>query len=248
VEDISLVQLATFEAEGFVWVVPSAGSSVDFADWLPPRLLDEIRWLGCADLEIFESTTRTWRANWKLIADGGLESYHFRVAHKNTIGPYFIDAGSTYELIGKHTRTVLPRRNLFDLSERPEEEWRIRGYCNLLYSLFPSASLLVQEDHVVLVRSCPVLIDETRIQVSTLGPKRPHSEEVAKHFGRNHEVTLATLEEDFAIAEQIQRGLHSGANAFFRLGRYEAAIARLHEKIDRMLTVRDPRAASSVAP
>jgi phenylpropionate dioxygenase-like ring-hydroxylating dioxygenase large terminal subunit len=44
------------------------------------------------------------KANWKVLVEGGLEAYHFRVAHKNTIGPYFTDNLLTYRMFGRHIR------------------------------------------------------------------------------------------------------------------------------------------------
>ena len=46
---------------------------------------------------------------------------------------------------------VLPRSSILELAERPREQWRLRDHANILYGLFPSATLLVQSDHVVLV-------------------------------------------------------------------------------------------------
>lgn len=45
-------------------------------------------------------------------------------------------------------------------------------------------------------------------------------------------ITRRTLEEDFLIGEGIQQGLASGANASFRLGRFEGAIAAFHGALE----------------
>ena len=46
--------------------------------------------------------TPTIRENWKLLVEVGLEAYHFKVAHRNTIGPFFTDNQSTYQAFGPH--------------------------------------------------------------------------------------------------------------------------------------------------
>ena len=60
------------------------------------------------------STRRRGRraANWKILFEGGLESYHFRIAHKDTIGPFFQDNLSSYRTFGPHIRSILPRARL----------------------------------------------------------------------------------------------------------------------------------------
>ena len=42
-----------------------------------------------ASLAVAAETILDVRANWKLLVEGGLEAYHFKVAHRNTIGPHF---------------------------------------------------------------------------------------------------------------------------------------------------------------
>ncbi len=232
----SLVRLPVFEAAGFIWVVPDASVEPEFEAALPSVLLDELGGLGCESLEVFDSAVRIWNANWKLIVDGGLESYHFKVVHRNTIAAAFLDNSSTFELIGDHIRSVLPRTSLLGLAEEPHSTWDIRKHTNVLYSLFPNASVLIQEDHVVLVLMAPLTVDMTRIEVISLVPASANSSERAtRHWQSNHALTVTTLNEDFEIAEQIQRGATTGANEHYRLARFEAALSKWHERIDAKL-------------
>ena len=48
-------------------------------------------WLDAGNLRVVHEETREWAANWKILVEGGIESYHFRIAHKDTIGPFFQD-------------------------------------------------------------------------------------------------------------------------------------------------------------
>lgn len=236
VESTALVPLPTFEASGFIWVQPEPGSESDFRSIFSDALLDEIAWLGTEQLDVFDTSSRVWKANWKLIVDGGLESYHFKIAHRNTIAQFFVDNGSTFELLGDHIRSVLPRTSMVELRDQPESQWHIREHSHLLYSLFPNASLLVQEDHVVLITMTPISVDQTQIDIASLVPSSVRgSERAQRHFRANHDFTEVTLNEDFEIAEQIQRGACTGANVHFRFARFEAAIARWHRLMDAKL-------------
>ena len=58
-------------------------------------------------------------------------------------------------------------------------------------------------------------------------PRRP------LHWRRNHDITVRTLAEDFAIGESIQGGLSSGANEELRFGRFEGALDRFNRTVER---------------
>lgn len=235
VDRTSLVRLPCFEAAGLVWVTPSPEGGLDESLSLPATLLEELEWLGCGHLEALNTEVRTWKANWKLVVDGGLESYHFKIAHRDTIAGLFLDNVSTFEFFGDHIRSVLPRASVLSLDGQPESEWRLREHANLLYNLFPNASLLVQEDHIVLIIMTPLSVTQTRIELSSLVPVSPRSERAEQYFRANHAFTVKTLDEDFAIAEQIQRGAATGANAHYRFARFESALSRWHRLLDEKL-------------
>ena len=187
---------------------------------------------------MFESESRLWNANWKLIVDGGLESYHFKIAHRDTIAGFFTDNTSTYEFIGDHIRSVLPRSSILGLADQPESNWDIRQHTHLLYALAPNASLLIQERHFELILTTPLSIDQCRIEIMTVAPKpgpEGYSDKDAGFLAANHAFTKTTLDEDFEIAEQIQRGMHTGANEHFRFARFEGALSQWHERLEEKL-------------
>ena len=51
----------------------------------------DLAWLDMTKFEIAHSDEIDCAANWKILVEGGIEAYHFRVAHRDTIAPYFID-------------------------------------------------------------------------------------------------------------------------------------------------------------
>ena len=51
----------------------------------------------------------------------------------------------------------------------------------------------------------------------------------------NHRFTVQTLEEDFELAAEIQRGLATGANEVLRFGRFEDALTAWHARLERRL-------------
>lgn len=235
VQNTSLVELPCIEAGGLLWVCPdpSVGSGALGAS--TETVIRDLEWLGSPDSCVVAREEKLWRANWKLIVDGGLESYHFKIAHRNSIASFFADNISTYCFLGDHIRSVLPRLSILELVQRPESEWNIREHSHLLYSISPNASVLVQERHLDLIIADPVSIDETRVQILTLAPApsvEGRSEKQQTFFEANHAFTKHTLHEDFTIAEQIQTGMKSGANEYFRLARFEGALSEWHRRLD----------------
>jgi phenylpropionate dioxygenase-like ring-hydroxylating dioxygenase large terminal subunit len=237
-EQSGLVELSCVEAAGFLWACPDPDALNVFPDAGSKALLSELEGFGCDEGVVFETESRVWKANWKLIVDGGLESYHFKVAHRNTVGGFFADNISTFQFLGEHIRTVLPRVSVAELADRPESEWNIREHSHLVYAIFPNATVLMQEGHFELIIMTPLSVDETRVEIATVVPAPGpggHSGKEQAFWSANHAFTKATLNEDFELAEQIQRGVESGANEVFRFGRFEGALSRWHEMLDAKL-------------
>jgi len=72
----------------------------------------------------------------------------------------------------------------------------------------------------------------------TIAPKSDaavYGEKAQAFLAANHAFTQKTLDEDFVIAEQIQRGMPSGANELFRFARFEAALSQWHRRLDERL-------------
>ncbi len=238
VEGTSLVPLRCVEEAGLIWVCPDPHLTDCEPDQETRRLFAELEGLGCAEGVVFDAETRLWKSNWKLIVDGGLESYHFRVAHRDTVAGFFADNISTFEFIGDHIRTVLPRTSIVELAELPQDEWDIRKHTHIVYAIAPNATILMQERHFELILATPVSATETRVEVMTIVPKpRPEgfSDKAQRFWTENHAFTKKTLAEDFEIGEQIQRGMRTGANEFFRFARFEGALTEWHRRLDSKL-------------
>ncbi|MEM1196703.1 MAG: SRPBCC family protein [Pseudomonadota bacterium] len=233
---LGLTALPTYEAMGFVWVVPSpdhlpgnpAGGPFDFEGYFAP-IAAEVEALDLADHVALADDRITVAANWKIIVEGGIEAYHFKIAHRDTIAPYFEDNLSSFQTLGVHMRSILPRVSLAKLADTPRETWRLRDHANILYSLFPTAQLLVQPDHVVLIAANPVAANRTELRIATLVPsQKAHDTEL---WMRNHAITRTTLDEDFALGEGIQSGLSSGANTSLIFGRFEGALTAFNASV-----------------
>ena len=218
--DLSLHALPCSERWGFVWVNLGPKAKASPLASLEP-LDKDLEWLAPQGLAIVGDTQLEIAANWKLLVEGGLEAYHFRIAHRATIGPYFEDNLSSYSVWGENLRSVLPRKSIRSLCPEEPNRWVLRDHANIIYTLMPTCQFLVQQDHIVWINANPLAADRTELRLATLAPK---GEKSGQHWERNHQITLDTLGEDFAIAESIQAGIAGGLEQTLHFGRYESAL------------------------
>jgi len=231
---MGLKRLPAAEFGGFIWVSPQADTTLDIEDYLA-GLAPDFDWFGGPDLRIVGDSDYSLKANWKILIEGGIEAYHFKIAHRHTIGPYFNDNLSSYQAFGTHMRAVLPRASIVALKDTPQDDWQIRDHANVLYSFLPTNQFLVQQDHVVWIRSEPVAADLTELRIATLAktpPAEDMSEREAAHWAKNHAITTRTLDEDFEIGESIQSGLQTGANDVLTFGKFEGALTHFSALVD----------------
>ena len=117
----ALKRLPVTERYGLVWAISDPEAEPDFVSFLDP-LEGDFAWVEMADLAMAHSDVIEKQSNWKLLVEGGLEAYHFKVAHRETIGPHFMDNLSSYERLGAHMRSVL--RTCLTLQNNPGKPGR----------------------------------------------------------------------------------------------------------------------------
>lgn len=235
-----LVSIPCVEAHGFIWLCPAAKDNEEaveiLGDYLGPVKAD-LEWLRCDQLYTFEPSHQVWKANWKIVTEGGLETYHFKFAHKNTIGPYFLSNTCVTDQMGAHFRVVMPTEELKSVTKDIVQDVRLRGIAHIVYSIAPQMVLLVQKNHIDWIQTVPLSVDQSEIIITPLIPKPVEdlSEKELGYWQRNREVSLKTLDEDFALGEQIQAGMSSGANRQLIFGRNEGALATFNAWVEKRL-------------
>ena len=232
-----LRRLPCREAHGFIWIIanPDAADIPDIDPWLA-GLGPDLDWIGLSDHRIAAIEEKEIAANWKVLMEGGMEAYHFRVAHKATIGPYFPDNLLSYATFGPHIRAILPRNAMLDLHKVPEEDWVLRRDANMVYTLLTNTQLLVQQDHVMWFHFEPLAHDRTHMRMATLVPRSaPETDEMQAYWEKNQQITVTALMEDFELGEEIQAGFASRGNPSHLFGRFEGALNRFNLTIEEML-------------
>ena len=182
-----------------------------------------------------ERVTGARACNWKLLVDGGLEAYHLKRAHEDTVYPYFLDNVALIDFFGRHARIVMVKRTIEECRSLPREQWKLLDHTNVLYFLFPSTFLLVQKDRVTHVAMVPQAVDRSDFVISTLVRRLPETDKQRTFFQHNSRLVNETLLEDQLLADAIHDNLAAGAATELTFGRFEHAIAQFHSELDGLM-------------
>jgi phenylpropionate dioxygenase-like ring-hydroxylating dioxygenase large terminal subunit len=226
---LGLHELPVAEAHGLVVVRPGGGAPVAVEPLLGD-LLDDVADLGLERWDRGPTFSGAWRANWKLLLDTFLESYHVFSLHKQTVGRYFVSQPSTWDVSAETIRLQTTQRSLLELAERPESEWDLLAHATVEHLVGATFLLSHSVDHVAAYRFLPEAPDRTRVEL-VLYTEDPIGDDPARR--EHYERTLAlhvkvATEEDFHEQERIQANLATGLVESVLFGRNEPAAAHLH--------------------
>jgi phenylpropionate dioxygenase-like ring-hydroxylating dioxygenase large terminal subunit len=248
-EEFGLIPVRAAERYGLIWVaLGEAGATSEPIDietelaGLGPELAD----YGFGDWHLLAEREGTFDANWKLIHDTFLESYHVFSLHRDTLAPDMLSTPLVSESFGPHTRAVVMRKEVTSLLERPESEWELRPYASVVYVLFPTVVInLPMSGHAELWDMAPEPDDphRTRVTVRFYIPQAPAGEEAQAFWDANVRFTTKVVfEEDFGQQQDIHRSLRTGLMPEVVYGRNEAALIAYHREVDRALADEAPAA------
>ena len=224
-----LKRLPTCEAGGLIWF--SFDEAADFTE--AQTLAHDFKAFDLAGQHFFRRRTHDVKANWKLIMDAFLESYHVQRLHAATIGPFFKDGVTTGDTIGSHQRSAVGREGALGSSD-----WAaLRAAITYTYQMFPGAVLIVSPDYINLMVLMPQTEDRVLVEDFMLIPEAPATEKALAHWERSWELLDAGVfaAEDFRAAELGQQGLSSGAIERLTLGTLERGIRHFHDAVEARL-------------
>ena len=223
-----LTQVGCREWQGMVWVVPTAGASVD----LEAHLGELAPALAAYEFERAVRFTANELAatNWKLAVDTYLEGYHFASLHPTNINLINYDNSMVFDGFGPHSRQGFPRRNVLDLKGIPECEWDVHRHLTTVYQLFPNVAFTVSPEGILINAVYPGGRFDQSVTVQTHYTRRPiaSDEERAEMQHRADLVREVVTNEDYWMTASIQAGIASGAQETVVFGRNEQALHHYH--------------------
>ena len=235
--EAALVALPVALRCGLVWVVPEPAPGFDWDGYFGP-MAEDLAALGYDERSASPHERRLAQpSNWKLVLDANLESYHFQYAHRETIAHLFHDNVVQHASFGRHQRIVLPKRSLAETALPAEgASWQLLGrHSNVIHFFFPATFLLWEGDHVNGFSVAPRTPASCAASSWMLVPAISHGARPAAHWSRNWAIFWDAIDEDFALAASMQRGLASGANAALHFGRSEFACELFEQAVEALL-------------
>lgn len=228
----SLMRFRDFECGGLVWF--SHDQQEDFAEIA--MLCQDFDAFGFASHHLYKRKTHAVAANWKLVIDAFLESYHVQRLHSSTIANFFADGITAADCIGQHQRAAVGRADY--LADVDRSDWAaLRRVVTYTYQIFPNSVVIVSPDYINIMTVMPQTVGTCLVEDFMLIPEAPQTNEAEAHWKRSWDlldgVTFAG--EDFKAAELCQRGLDSGLLNEVQLGTLENGISNFHAKVDALL-------------
>ncbi|EAT13068.1 Rieske 2Fe-2S domain-containing protein [Bermanella marisrubri] len=241
---LGLIEFNSRVVGGIVYVCLNPNKEVP-SDVLEPQMISGFEYLNLDNLRVYKSRSYKINANWKILLEGGIEAYHFNVAHKNTLAPFFLGNLSTWEGFGsRNMRMVLPKKPILEASELSEDKWDLRKMANIIYALPPGLLFLAQPDNLSIIRTIPLSAGETLIEEVLLveqpadGSDQWSDDELKMHE-TNHHLVNKILMEDWVLGETIQSNMASGVVGEIHFGRFESALIWFHQEYEKLMELNE---------
>ncbi|WP_379550858.1 aromatic ring-hydroxylating oxygenase subunit alpha [Qipengyuania sp. DGS5-3] len=228
----SLVKLPSLESGGLIWFAPEKHADFEGAK----AVGDEMDAFGAGDHVLFRRKTHSVAANWKLIMDAFLESYHVTRLHAKTIGPFFKDGVTSGDMVGPHHRSAVGRLEEMDSVDLTDMA-ALRRVVTFAYQLIPGALIIPSPDYINVMVMMPQAHNHTLVEDFMLIPEAPATDKARDHWERSWALLDGGVfaSEDFRAAELGQQGLETGAVPELTLGSLEGGIAHYHATIAELM-------------
>jgi phenylpropionate dioxygenase-like ring-hydroxylating dioxygenase large terminal subunit len=227
-EDCSLARLAVAEKHGIVVVGCSADTSQRAVDSALDEIGLELECLKLREYKLIERRRFEVAANWKLINDLSLESYHFKTLHRESVAK-ILAPNAVVDTFGRHSRWAFPMKSIARLEQLKESEWPDSVEGSVTYTLYPGVMLLVNASGAQIIRSEPSHSPGSSV-VTYVGMYAPHGsfDGACEAFRFGGDVFA---DEDLPVAAECQRGIEARGGRYL-LGANEPLLQFWHKLWD----------------
>lgn len=202
-----LAPLAVAEKSGIVIVGLNAEMPQRDVDSALGSLAEELANFDFAQYTRIDRQHLDVNANWKLVNDLSLESYHFSVLHRDSVATV-LASSAVVDTYGRESRWAFPLKSIAQLNDMDEADWpdAIEGSCT--YTLFPGVMIIVNGSGAQMIRAEPGATPESsRVVYVGLAGKNCALEDARQAYRFGGDVFE---KEDLPMAELCQRGLEAG--------------------------------------
>jgi len=229
-KSLGLTELPCVEAGGLIWVGLDPKSSPDFSV-IRGEVGSDLDAVGLGGMRIYDKTTFHVKANWKLVMDTMLDSYHVTRLHKDSLARFFVDAENVIDCMGPHVRAAAARGN-FAKNLVTDDFEDVRKIMVFAYTLFPNGIVVVSPDFVSVGILRPIATDRTDVDYYMLTDAPIEDEKMNGKLRRSFDLMkVAFGQEDYWAAELCDQGLRSGTLQEVQLGGMEVQISLFHNAV-----------------
>jgi phenylpropionate dioxygenase-like ring-hydroxylating dioxygenase large terminal subunit len=223
--ECALTALPVSENYGIVVVGISSTMSQREVDTALDELGHELASYHFENYLAVERREHAVEANWKLVTDLSLESYHFNSLHRDSVAQ-ILSPNAVVDTYGRHSRWAFPLKSIERLTQLDEDDWpdRIEGSCT--YTLFPGVMFIVNALGAQMIRAEPAAKPgASRVIYAGVCAPDCDLEQARQAYAFGGDVFA---QEDLPAAQQCQRGLAATQRDLI-LGRNEPLLQFWHQ-------------------
>jgi phenylpropionate dioxygenase-like ring-hydroxylating dioxygenase large terminal subunit len=235
-QQLGLPQLPCVESGGLIWLGLDANHPPDFSS-VQGALAADFNAFNMGNLFLFDKATFNVNANWKLIMDSMLDSYHVTRLHKNSLAQFGVDSENIIDRIGRHIRNAAHRGN-FDRAKITNRFGEMRQMMVFSYIPFPNGIVVVSPHYISLGIVRPIAMDRTEVDYYQLYDRPPPDERIAGKMRQAFDLMEQVFaKEDYWAAQMCDKGLRSGTLKDIQLGGMEMQIRMFQDAVNDCLAV-----------
>ena len=232
--DFPLTELPVKECGGIIWGILDRHAKGDFSS-ITPDIEADLKSLEIPTAHLYGHHTFELDANWKLVLEPFMESYHVPRLHASSIGKLFGDVTRIIDMLGLHQRKVAGKIN-YQPEMLEETGTNIHKTVTFAYQLFPNAVLITSPYYTSLMILMPISERKTKVDYYMLTLEEPKTDKGRDLYKRSYDLVLKVFgEEDFRAAQISQEGLDSGALDKMTYGGMENTIPMYYDQLEAYL-------------
>lgn len=219
------------ERHGLLWVTLS-GEARSVSDYLGPEVERQLELSGIVDATtLFLDKPIPLEMNWKLVLDGSIDILHPKFLHPQGVGKLIETQTSIWLGYGKHGQSFSPRLKMTKLAKAGEPIEAASSYIGSNLYIYPNVNVIAAPDHIEFWTVWPHERDPGRstVHIRFLIDPAKLDERMSQRLNRSWSILeQAAVEEDWPMANGIQRNAQACPGGTFRYGRNEQSCAHMH--------------------
>ena len=231
-EDCGLMTLPVSETQGIIVIALDSAVHQTKVDEALDEIATQLSTFELANCEPLGRQSLDVKANWKLVNDLSLESYHFAVLHRDSVAQLLTD-NAIVETYDRSSRWAFPLKSIARLAQLPSADWPEHIEGSVTYTVFPGVMLIINASGAQMIRSEPGTTPGTS-RVSYIGIARAGTELSAAKQAYEFGGSVFTGE-DLPMAENCQQGLAASGGDLL-LGRNEVLLQFWHRLWDEAIS------------